>query len=65
MRARYLGKGVIDNYKGISLKPGCEFEVPEAMKTAVLAGPTLFEVLDDAPAKRGPGRPRKSDEDEG
>lgn len=70
MRARYLGKGVIDNYKGVSLKSGCEFEVTDAMRTAVLAGPTLFQVIEDIPeeaqeseaVKRKPGRPRKSDE---
>jgi hypothetical protein len=58
MRAKYLGNGVIDNYKGVSLSPGCEFEVTDAMKTVVLATPALFRVLDDEP-KRGPGRPRK------
>ncbi len=64
MRARYKGNGVIDNYKGVSLRPGCEFEVPEAMMTVVQSGPALFEILDDKSAKRGPGRPRKSDENE-
>lgn len=52
MRAKYLGNGVIDNYKGVSLKPGCEFEVTDAMKTVVLATPTLFEVLDDKTEKK-------------
>ncbi len=65
MRAKYIGSGVVDNYKGISLRPGCEFDVPESMKVVVQSGPTLFQILNETtPVKRGPGRPRKSDENE-
>ncbi len=62
MRAKYLGNGW-GNWKGVDLSPGLEFDVPERLHEIVRSNAN-FEVI-DAPAKRGPGRPRKSDENEG
>lgn len=61
MRAKYLGSGW-GNWKGIDLQPGLEFDVPERLQEIVQRNAN-FAVL-DAPVKRGPGRPRKPDENE-
>lgn len=62
MKARYIGAGY-GNWKGIEVSPGREFDVPERLQE-IVAGNANFEILteQEAPEKRKPGRPRKSDE---
>lgn len=46
---------------GLSLQPGCEVEVPDAL---VAKGVATGMLCEPEPAKRGPGRPRKAADDE-
>lgn len=54
MLARYIGRGS-GNWKGLDLKPGATFDIPEALQEIVARHPQ-FEAIEE---KRGPGRPRK------
>lgn len=56
MRAKYL-LSASGEWKGLTLTPFCEFDVPDNLQEIVAANPN-FEVLDavDAPKR---GRPRK------
>jgi hypothetical protein len=54
MRARYTGNAW-GMWKGLSLSPGGEFDIPEALQEIVARHPQ-FELIEQ---RRGPGRPPK------